>query len=74
METVVHSREIRKDNPMLRKVLRVVIWVLLISLAAFTLIPFAWMISSSLKLDREVFAFPMRWIPESFHWENDSLI
>ena len=74
METAIHTREIRKDNPTLRKILRVIIWVLLIALAAFTLIPFVWMISSSLKLDREVFAFPMRWIPETFHWENYSLI
>ena len=74
METAVHSREIRKDNPTLRKLLRCIIWILLILLAAFTLIPFVWMISSSLKLDREVFAFPMRWIPETFHWENYSRI
>ena len=74
METALHSKEIRKDNPVLRKILRVIIWILLIALAAFTLIPFVWMISSSLKLDREVFAFPMRWIPETFHWENYSLI
>ena len=74
METAIHSREIRKDNPVLRKIGRVVIWILLIALAVFTLIPFVWMISSSLKLDREVFAFPMRWVPETFHWENYSLI
>ena len=47
METAIHSREIRKDNPVLRKIGRVVIWILLIALAAFTLIPFVWMISSS---------------------------
>ena len=70
METTLHSREIRKDNPTLRRILRVIVWILLIALAAFTLIPFFWMISSSLKLDREVFAFPMRWIPETFHWDN----
>ena len=74
METAVHGRGIRKDNPALQKVLRIIIWILLIALAAFTLIPFAWMISSSLKLDREVFAFPMRWLPETYHWENYSLI
>ena len=67
METTVHSAGIRKDNPVLQKTVRVVIWIALILLAAFTLIPFVWMISSSLKLDREVFAFPMRWIPETFH-------
>ena len=74
METAVHSRGIRKDNPTVHVILRTVIWILLILLTVFTLIPFVWMISSSLKLDREVFAFPMRWIPETFHWENYSLI
>ena len=29
METAIHSREIRKDNPTLRRILRTVIWILL---------------------------------------------
>ena len=74
MQTTIHTRPIRKDNPVLRGIFHGIIWVLLIAMAIFTLIPFVWMISSSLKLDREVFAFPMRWIPETFHWENYSLI
>ncbi|MBQ8092149.1 MAG: carbohydrate ABC transporter permease [Clostridia bacterium] len=53
---------------------KIVIYILLILVSAFTLIPFVWMISASLKLDREVFTFPMKWIPETFHWENYSLI
>ncbi|MCL1963875.1 MAG: carbohydrate ABC transporter permease [Firmicutes bacterium] len=43
-------------------------------MAAITLIPFVWMISSSLKLDQEVFRFPMRWTPGVWHWENYLLI
>ena len=74
MEQTLHQKAIRKDNPVLSGILRVVLYILLIALAAFTLIPFVWMISSSLKLDREVFAYPIRWIPETFHWENYSLI
>ncbi len=53
---------------------RVFIYLILILVALFTLIPFVWMISASLKLDREVFTYPMKWIPETFHWENYSLI
>ena len=53
---------------------KILIYLVLIALSAFTLIPFVWMISASLKLDREVFSFPMRWIPETFHWENYTLI
>ncbi|MBQ8137246.1 MAG: carbohydrate ABC transporter permease [Clostridia bacterium] len=74
MEQTVHQKAIRKDNPVARKILYVVIYILLVGLALFTLIPFIWMISSSLKLDREVFAYPMHWIPETFRWENYVLI
>lgn len=68
--TLKKPREIRKDNPTLRLIGKILLYAVLIALAVFTLIPFVWMISSSLKLDREVFTWPMRWIPETFHWEN----
>ena len=67
-------RQIRKDNPVLALIGKIVLYVVLIGVSRFTLIPFVWMISSSLKLDREVFIYPIRWIPETFHWENYSLI
>ena len=53
---------------------KALLYIVLIALALFTLIPFVWMISASLKLDREVFSYPIRWVPEVFHWENYSLI
>ncbi|MCZ4072513.1 carbohydrate ABC transporter permease [Agrobacterium sp. LMR679] len=34
------------------------------------LLPFAWMLSASLKLSRDVFAFPIEWIPSQPRWEN----
>ncbi len=68
------QKPIRKDNPALRRVGRVIVFALLILVALITLIPFFWMIVSSLKLEREVFAYPMVWIPETWHWENYSLI
>ena len=67
-------KSVRKDNKVLQKLGTVVLYIVLIALAIFTLIPFVWMLSSSLKLDREVFAFPMKWIPETFHWENYMVI
>ncbi|MGN1367424.1 MAG: carbohydrate ABC transporter permease [Aristaeellaceae bacterium] len=63
-------KTIRKDNRTLQRLGKVLLYVVLIALSMFTLIPFVWMLSASLKLDREVFAFPMKWIPETFHWEN----
>ena len=47
-----------------------IIYALLILLAFTMLVPFVWMLSASLKLNKDVFAFPMKWIPETFHWEN----
>ena len=46
------------------------IYLFLIITAFSMLIPFAWMLSSSLKLNREVFTFPVRWIPEVPRWKN----
>ncbi|ATE54389.1 carbohydrate ABC transporter permease [Actinosynnema pretiosum] len=40
------------------------------AIAALVLIPFAWMVSSSLKRDNEVFNTPIRWIPEELRWSN----
>ena len=74
MDQPLTQRAIHRDHPALLVAARVIIYLLLIALALFTLIPFVWMISSSLKLDREVFSYPMKWIPETFRWENYSLI
>ena len=38
------------------------------------LVPFFWMISSSLKIDNEVFTVPIQWIPEKIQWINYSRI
>ena len=64
----------KKNSVVLHKIGRVILYIVLIALALFTLIPFVWMLSASLKLDREVFTYPVQWIPETFHWENYSLI
>ncbi|MDE0099358.1 MAG: carbohydrate ABC transporter permease [Truepera sp.] len=34
------------------------------------LLPFLWMVSTSLKLPREIFTFPPTWIPSEFAWSN----
>ena len=49
---------------------RVILYVVLIALAVLMLIPFAWMLSASLKLDKDVFIFPIKWIPENPRWQN----
>ena len=74
MSQTVSKNAIKKDNPALQLLGKTLLYIVLIAVALFTLIPFVWMISSSLKLDREVFAYPMKWIPETFRWENYVLI
>lgn len=45
-------------------------YILLILVTVATLLPLVWMLSASFKLDSEVFSIPIKWIPETFHWEN----
>src|SRR5215207_2654735 len=40
--------------------------------AVLMLLPFAYMISTSLKTTREVFTTPVQWIPDSLKWDNYS--
>lgn len=49
-------------------------YAVVLTLTFSMLIPFVWMLSASFKTNLEVFAFPIQWIPEVFHFENYSNI
>ncbi len=49
---------------------KIAVYVILILLSILTIIPFAWMLSASLKLNKDVFAWPMEWIPSNPQWQN----
>lgn len=49
---------------------KIVTYVLLILLSIITVIPFLWMLSASVKLNKDVFAWPMQWIPANPQWDN----
>lgn len=53
---------------------RIIVYTVLIFVAGIMLIPFVWMLSSSLKLEKDVFSFPIQWIPKKFYWENYKVI
>lgn len=40
------------------------------ALAVLFALPFYWMVISSFKTKDDVWAWPIRWWPEKFHWEN----
>jgi multiple sugar transport system permease protein len=49
---------------------KIILYIVLILLAIGMLVPFAWMISASLKAEKDVFAFPIQWIPTNPKWLN----
>jgi ABC-type glycerol-3-phosphate transport system permease component len=49
---------------------RVLIWVILVIGAIVMALPFVWLLSSSLKEERQIFQFPPSWIPNPVRWEN----
>lgn len=49
---------------------KVVIYLLLIVIAFLMLIPFVWMISASFKMNKDVFTFPVQWIPANPRPQN----
>ncbi len=48
----------------------IAVYLTVIVVTIIMLLPFAWMLSASLKLDRDVFAFPIEWIPSHPRWQN----
>lgn len=55
---------------MTRRITRALLYATMIVAAVAILIPFLWMVSSSLKRNNEVFTIPIQWIPEDFQWQN----
>ena len=53
-----------------RRVGRIAAYLALILFAIGLLLPFFWMVMSSLKTANEVFSVPVKWFPETFIWSN----
>jgi ABC-type glycerol-3-phosphate transport system permease component len=49
---------------------RALLYGALVAVAAVLLLPFAWMLSTSLKGNEAIFAIPPQWIPEDLRWDN----
>ena len=50
---------------------KIIVYVILLIITAVMIIPFLWMLSASIKSDREVFMMnPFVWIPEVPKWDN----
>lgn len=52
------------------KLSRTLLYAVLIFITLAMMVPFVWMLSASLKLDKDVFVFPIQWIPKNPRWKN----
>ena len=59
-------------NPSYSTFKKCIIYGSLSLLSILILIPFFWMVSSSLKTSQDVFSVPMRWLPDKVMWKNFS--
>jgi multiple sugar transport system permease protein len=59
--TTIHRR---------RLVRRAAIYATLVLVGLVFLLPFAWMVSTSVKPNDQVFVYPPQWIPEPILWDN----
>jgi multiple sugar transport system permease protein len=61
----------RKPWRHVRKISSNIVWfIVVLALALAVILPFLWMITTSLKNQTEVFAYPPTWIPKQFQWQN----
>lgn len=58
------------SQSMKKKIGNTITYIFLLLLSLLVLIPFFWMISSSLKQDNQVFSIPIQWIPTKPQWNN----
>ena len=49
---------------------RVFVWVILVAGACIMILPFLWLVTSSLKTELAIFRFPPQWIPDPFRFQN----
>lgn len=49
---------------------QILLYTILIIIAFIMLLPFAWMLSASIKFNKDVFTFPIQWIPDQPQWSN----
>jgi multiple sugar transport system permease protein len=50
--------------------LKIIVSLLMGIFSLLMVIPFLWMISTSFKVNGEVFVYPIQWIPKQWHFEN----
>ncbi|MBX6771643.1 MAG: carbohydrate ABC transporter permease [Chloroflexi bacterium] len=53
-----------------RVITTTIVYLLMVAGAVIFIMPFLWMLSTSLKDPKQIFAYPPVWIPNPIHWDN----
>ncbi|MFR7445333.1 MAG: hypothetical protein ACLUUO_20310 [Sellimonas intestinalis] len=53
-----------------KKIKNMLVYILVIIVAALVALPFIWMVVSAFKSQRELFAYPPTFFPTEWKWEN----
>ncbi len=62
--------EFRTPSPLRKALPGIFVHLMLVGGGALVLLPFFWMISTSLKYDYDAFQIPPRWLPYDLRWQN----
>jgi multiple sugar transport system permease protein len=67
----VHYETAWYKRPETRQALKIVaFFAIAIPIALLLILPFLWMVSTSLKVPKQIFKFPPVWIPNPIQWQN----
>ena len=71
IQSVTESQKKNSSHQHIKaKLGKALLYIFLIVSSLIMLLPFFWMLSASLKLDKDVFRFPIEWIPAVPQWSN----
>lgn len=61
---------LRKNKEKSKVIIKIILTVIMVAGAVLFITPLLWMVSASLKKAGEVFAYPIKWIPDKFMFSN----
>ena len=67
---VVANPDWRQRRNLHRAAMHALYYLLLAGIGLLLMVPFLWMLTSSVKAEHEIFSIPTTWIPEPIRWEN----
>src|SRR5438094_865700 len=70
LRPLMPAAPIARSNQRRNRRARLLAHLVLIVICALALLPFAWMVSTSLKTGERTIDYPPRWIPHPFAWHN----